>query len=95
MMAADSVKALVKAGFNVNVEKGAGALSQFPDAAYEAVGAKMVSAAEAFKGDIVTKVCNGVPHRSAASPHNDEPARLDRSACLLPQRPPRSRIGAS
>jgi H+-translocating NAD(P) transhydrogenase subunit alpha len=91
MMAADSVKALVKAGFNVNVEKGAGALSQFPDAAYEAVGAKMVSAAEAFKGDIVTKVCNGV---LIALP-NDEPARLDRSACLLPQRPPRSRIGAS
>ena len=53
---ADSVKALVKAGFNVHVEKGAGALSQFPDAAYEAAGAKIVSAAEAYKGDIVTKV---------------------------------------
>jgi len=52
----DSVKNLVKAGFNVSVEKGAGALSQFSDALYEAAGAKIVTSAEAFKADIVTKV---------------------------------------
>ena len=52
---ADSVANLVKAGFNVHVEKGAGSLAQFTDAAYEAAGAKIVSPAEAFKGDIVTK----------------------------------------
>jgi NAD(P) transhydrogenase len=52
----DSVKNLVKAGFNVHVEKGAGALAQFSDKLYEAAGAKIVSKEEAFKGDIVTKV---------------------------------------
>ncbi len=47
---------LVKAGFKVHVEKGAGALSLFSDALYEKAGAKIVSKAEAFKADIVTKV---------------------------------------
>jgi NAD(P) transhydrogenase len=52
----DSIKNLVKAGFNVHVEKGAGALSQFSDALYEAAGAKIVSKEDAYKADIVTKV---------------------------------------
>jgi len=52
----ESVKNLVKAGFNVHVAKNAGVLSQFSDALYEAAGAKIVSDDEAFKADIVTKV---------------------------------------
>merc|ERR1711871_318871 len=52
----DSVTNLVKAGFKVHVEKGAGALAQFSDSLYEAAGAKIVSKEEAFKADIVTKV---------------------------------------
>jgi len=52
----ESVANLVKAGFNVNVSAGAGAASQFSDALYEAAGAKIVSDADAYKADIVTKV---------------------------------------
>merc|ERR1719486_1744107 len=69
----DSVKNLVKAGFNVNVAKGAGALSQFSDALYEAAGAKIVSDAEAFKADIVTKVC---------VPTKDEAAKVENRTLL-------------
>merc|ERR1712061_152645 len=47
---------LVKKGFNVNVETGAGKLSQFPDEAYAAEGAKIVAKAEAFQQDITLKL---------------------------------------
>ena len=47
---------LIKAGLSVNVEKGAGALAQFEDAAYEAAGAKVVPTSAAFGSDIVLKL---------------------------------------
>ena len=52
----DSVALLVKAKFKVVVEKGAGVASEFSDDQYEAVGATIVSSAEAWKSDIVIKI---------------------------------------
>lgn len=45
----DSVKALVKAGAQVTVQKGAGAGASFTDEAYEAVGASLATRAAALK----------------------------------------------
>ncbi len=46
----------VKAGWQVAVEKGAGAAANFPDAQYEAAGAFIVDRATAWHADIVLKV---------------------------------------
>lgn len=52
----ESVQRLVKPGFNVVIEKEAGAASYFSNADYEAVGAKIVD--DVWKeSDIVLKVC--------------------------------------
>ncbi|GKQ42369.1 alanine dehydrogenase [Companilactobacillus sp. RD055328] len=50
------VSNLVKAGHQVLVEKNAGVGSGYPDSDYENVGAKMVSADEAWSADLVIKV---------------------------------------
>jgi len=47
---------LTKKGFNVNVESGAGMLSQFRDDDFAASGAKIVSKNEAFTQDLVLKL---------------------------------------
>ena len=48
---------LTKPGFSVIIEKGAGDLSHFSDAEYEAAGAKIAEAEEVWKkSDIVMKV---------------------------------------
>ena len=58
----DTVKRLVKAGHAVTVEKGAGSLSRIPDAAFEAAGAAMATAAAgAGKADVVLKVRRPAP----------------------------------
>src|SRR3989338_9079870 len=49
----DTVKQLVKEGFNVRVEKGAGAQAQFLDSDYEKQGAQVSSAEDVYKSDIV------------------------------------------
>ncbi len=46
----DSVKALIKAGAEVTVQKGAGERAAYTDAAYEAAGAKLATRAAAVKG---------------------------------------------
>jgi NAD/NADP transhydrogenase alpha subunit len=52
-----SVSKLAKPGFNVLIEKGAGSMSHFSDADYEAAGARIVDAEEIWKNsDIVMKV---------------------------------------
>lgn len=52
-----SVSKLVKPGFNVLIEKGAGSSSHFSDAEYASAGAKIVEADEIWKNsDIVMKV---------------------------------------
>ena len=53
-----NVALLLKEGFKgVVVEKGCGTAAGFPDADYEAAGAKVVPRAEALKANIVFKVC--------------------------------------
>ena len=52
----ESVAKLVKEGFSVKVEKGAGVESSFSDAAYTAAGAQIVSREDAFGASLVTKV---------------------------------------
>ena len=50
----DTVGKLIKLGYDVCVEAGAGALASYGDAAYEAAGAKIVSKEAAWGADIVT-----------------------------------------
>ena len=52
----DTVKRFVKAGLTVEVERGAGAGSRFPDADYEAEGATLVDAGDWSRADLVVKV---------------------------------------
>ena len=47
---------LIKLGFKINVETGAGNASDFHDSEYEKVGAKIVSAELALKSDLILKV---------------------------------------
>lgn len=51
-----TVERLVKLGYDVVIESGAGAAAAFSDAAYEAAGATVGSAEEAWGADLVTKV---------------------------------------
>ena len=46
----------IKAGWEVAVERGAGAAASFPDAQYEAAGGTIVDRATAWHADIVLKV---------------------------------------
>jgi H+-translocating NAD(P) transhydrogenase subunit alpha len=46
----------VKAGWDVMVERGAGAGSSYPDAHYAAAGARMVDRAEAWRAEVVLKL---------------------------------------
>ena len=52
----DSVKKLIALGLAVTVQKGAGAGSQIPDAAFEEVGAKLGAATAAKTADVVLRV---------------------------------------
>lgn len=52
----DSVKKLIAFGLAVTVQKGAGAGSQIPDAAFEEAGAKLGSATAAKTADVVLRV---------------------------------------
>jgi NAD(P) transhydrogenase subunit alpha len=51
-----AVGRLVKSGWTVLVERGAGAGASFPDALYEAAGATLASTTEAWSADVVAKV---------------------------------------
>ncbi|XP_072028728.1 NAD(P) transhydrogenase, mitochondrial-like [Amphiura filiformis] len=55
-LAPAAVQALVKKGFNVTVEDGAGAQANFLNKDYEAAGATIKSKNDAFSADIVLKV---------------------------------------
>lgn len=70
---ADTVKLLVKEGFNVAVERGAGMLAAVSDEAFVAAGAKLVDRVEAFGSDIVLKV----------SPPNDAETDMLRKGATL------------
>ena len=51
-----TVAKLVKAGWDVLVQRGAGADASFPDSQYEAAGATMVDGAAWTDADVVVKV---------------------------------------
>lgn len=70
----DSVKKLKKLGFDVVVERDAGLLAGFDDAAYAAVGATVVDGAAAWSADVVAKV---------RAPSPDEVARLSTGQTLV------------
>jgi len=63
-----------KAGWEVAVERGAGVAATFPDAQYEAAGAKLVDRAAAWSADIVLKV---------RPPDDPEIGQLREGACLI------------
>ena len=71
---AETVKMLVKEGYKVAVERGAGSTSAVTDEAYIAAGATIVDRASAFGSDIVLKV---------APPNDDEVAMLKTGATLV------------
>ena len=52
----ETIKKILALGYEVVVEKGAGAKASFPDSAYVTSGAKVVAASTAWKSDIVLKV---------------------------------------
>ena len=52
----ETVKKLLALGYEVLVEKGAGAKAAFPDSAYKEAGAQVVAGASAWKANIVLKV---------------------------------------
>jgi len=64
----------VKAGWQVAVEKGAGAAASFPDAQYAAAGAELVDRATAWAADIVVKV---------RPPDDKEVGQLREGGCLI------------
>ena len=52
----ETVKKIIACGCQVLVQKGAGELASVTDAAYQAMGAELVSAKEVYKADIILKV---------------------------------------
>jgi len=78
----DTAKRLVGMGHEVVVESGAGDGSSFPDAAYEAAGAKIArdAAAALGAGDIVLKVQRPLRQGEGAV---DEVAQMKRGAVLI------------
>ena len=52
-----TVEQLLKLGYQVAVEAGAGAAASFDDAAYAAAGATVAHPATVWGADIVTKIC--------------------------------------
>mgnify|MGYP001369110810 FL=1 len=70
----NTVGQLLKLGFTVVVEKGAGKLASFDDAAFEAAGATVAAKEETWQSDIVLKV---------NAPFDDEIKLLKEGATLI------------
>ncbi len=69
----DTVQKLIGLGYDVAIERGAGNTAQFSDDAYTGAGARIVSADEAWRADIVFKI---------NAPTEDEIGRLRDGAAL-------------
>ena len=52
----EATQRLIKLGFKVNIESGAGALADFSDESYKAVGATVVNTQQALQSDLILKV---------------------------------------
>ena len=70
----ETVKVIRSLGYDVVVEKGAGAKASFPDSAYEAAGAKIESGDSAWGADIVLTV---------SAPADAEIKKLKRGSILV------------
>lgn len=70
----DSVAQLVALGADVAVERDAGAAARFPDAAYEAAGARLVDSADPSGAGVVLRV---------APPSVDDVRAMDRGSVLV------------
>ncbi|HEY8279816.1 MAG TPA: Re/Si-specific NAD(P)(+) transhydrogenase subunit alpha [Bdellovibrionota bacterium] len=57
----DSVKKLKKKNFTIAVEKGAGTAAHYPDEAYSAAGAEIVTTDSVFNSDLVAKIHKPTP----------------------------------
>jgi NAD(P) transhydrogenase subunit alpha len=73
-----SVEQLLKLGFEVNVEAGAGELASFDDAAFEAAGAKIVTTEQVWESDLILKV-----NAPLSDEEHDEIAQLKDGASLI------------
>lgn len=62
------VQALVKQGFNVIVESGAGEPSKFPDDHYSQAGGTIKDMKDVFGSDVVVKVSPANPSRATTVP---------------------------
>ena len=51
-----TVQTLVKKGFTVNVEQGAGVAANFNNSEYEAAGAKVIAGKDVYGSNILLKV---------------------------------------
>ncbi|MCL1898846.1 MAG: Re/Si-specific NAD(P)(+) transhydrogenase subunit alpha [Micrococcales bacterium] len=69
-----SVAQLIKLGYEVVVETGAGAIASYPDSQYTNAGAQVVPGAEAWAAEIVTKI---------NPPTDAEVDKLTKGACLI------------
>ncbi|AEX52217.1 Re/Si-specific NAD(P)(+) transhydrogenase subunit alpha [Rahnella aquatilis] len=69
-----TVEQLLKLGFTVAIEQGAGKLASFEDSAYEQAGATIVSGDDVWQSDIVLKV---------NAPENDEIDKLQAGTTLV------------
>ncbi|MDP5121881.1 MAG: NAD(P) transhydrogenase subunit alpha, partial [Spirosomaceae bacterium] len=70
----DVAKLLIKKGFEVSVESGAGKGSSMLDSAYEAVGVSVASAAEVYQSDVILKV---------NAPTTDEAQKIKEGAVVM------------
>ncbi|NBP18916.1 MAG: NAD(P)(+) transhydrogenase (Re/Si-specific) subunit alpha, partial [Burkholderiaceae bacterium] len=71
---AETVKKLISQGHQVIIQSGAGVGASLPDAAYEAVGASIGSATDAFSCEIVLKV---------RAPQTDELKQIKSGSVLI------------
>ena len=62
----DSVKRLVKYGFDINIEEGAGVSAGFPDEEYDSAGATIVSAKEAWATPLIAKIAPPTERESSS-----------------------------
>ncbi|MGG5412917.1 Re/Si-specific NAD(P)(+) transhydrogenase subunit alpha [Edwardsiella tarda] len=69
-----TVEQLLKLGFTVAIESGAGKLASFEDAAYQQAGAEVVTLDEVWQSDVILKV---------NAPEDDEIARMKAGATLI------------
>ncbi|MDN4480360.1 Re/Si-specific NAD(P)(+) transhydrogenase subunit alpha [Demequina muriae] len=76
-----TVAALVRLGYDVAVQSGAGAAANLPDEAYVAAGARICDRADAWSGDVVTAV---------NAPGEDELALMKKGAILVASLAPHS-----